>query len=122
LRPGCVDLFEMCGPTEMGVCDELANQRMNRQFGREKGYQEFRRRMGFMSVPHLPWMFNAGVMVVPRSHAGLLLPPVSPIVPHHCAEQDHTNARLLDSGLPYRLMDRRANWQNWTDHGFQAAP
>jgi hypothetical protein len=50
------------------------------------------------------------------------LPPDKPMPVNHCSEQDHTNARLLDSGMKYRLLDRRANWQNWTDPGFLAAP
>ncbi len=40
----------------------------------------------------------------------------------HCAEQNHTICALLGSGLPYKLLDRRANWQHWTDKGFEAAP
>lgn len=121
-RPGCVNLFEMCAPHEMGVADELPWHRSQPQHGRERQYLEFRRETGFAPVKHLPWMFNAGVMVVPRSHRDLLLPPEKPIKVHHCSEQDHTNARLLDSGMPYRLLDRRCNWQNWTDHGFKSAP
>ncbi|HEY1189190.1 MAG TPA: hypothetical protein VGE74_16170 [Gemmata sp.] len=122
LRPGCVDLFAMCAPHEFGLCDELPWHRMSPRFGREAAYRKFRADMGFNHVPHLPWMANAGVMIVPRSHRELLLPPVGPMPVAHCAEQDHTNARLLDSGLPYRLLDRRCNWQNWTDPGFRAAP
>jgi len=122
LRPGCVNLFEACAPDEFGACDELPWHRLYHKFGRERGYQEFRAKMGFPKVAHLPWMVNCGVMVVPRSHRELLMPPATPIPIHHCAEQDHTNARLLASGLPLRLIDRRCNWQNWTDHDFLAAP
>lgn len=122
LRPGCLDLFGMCAPHEFGVVDELQHHRQHPKFGQEPLYQKFRKEMGFAEVPNLPWMFNAGVMVAPRAHRELLLPPTKPIALAHCSEQEHTNAKLLDSGLPYRLMDRRTNWQNWTDHDFKAAP
>lgn len=121
-RPGCVNPFDLCGPGEMGVVDELHYHRANPRHRREAEYQGFRRRMGFREIPHLPWYFNAGVMVAPRSHKHLLEPPARPIVVGHCAEQDHTNARLLDSGLPYRLLDRRANWNLWSDPEFRSAP
>lgn len=122
LRKSSVNLFDMCNPDEMGVVDELQFHRMQPKLGREVAYQQFRKDMGFQTVRHLPWYFNAGVMVVPRSHSSLLLPPPIPMPTLHCAEQDHTNAMLLDSGMKYRLMDRRANWQNWTDHEFRSAP
>jgi hypothetical protein len=122
LRPGCVNPLELCPAGRMGVVDELQHHRQQPKFGRERAYQQFRREMGFRSVPSLPWMFNAGVMVVPNTHAELLLPPAGPMPKGHCAEQDHTNARLLDSALPYVLMDRRCNWQNWTDWEWRAAP
>lgn len=122
LRPGCVDLFDMCAPDEMGVVDELPYHRMSPQFGREAGYHKFREKMKLQPIKYLPWYFNAGVVVVPRSHKELLLPPPNPIPVSHCGEQDHTNSRLYDTGMKYRLMDRRANWQIWTDHEFRSAP
>jgi hypothetical protein len=122
LRPGCVNLFDQCAPDEFGFCDELPWQRALPAFRREPKYQAFRAAMGFAPVASLPWYANTGVMVVPRSHRELLLPPAEPMPVEHCAEQDWIGARLLDSRLPYRLMDRRANWQNWTDPGFAAAP
>lgn len=126
LRPGCLNLFDACAPDEFGFADELPFHRSMPQFKREKEHLDFRTRMGFRAVAHLPFMFNAGVMVVPRQYASLLLPPTRPIVPGHCAEQDHTNAQVLDAYLDgrckVRMMDRRANWQNWTDAGFCAAP
>lgn len=118
LRPGCIDLFQSCQPHEMGVVDELPH----RSPAQQRQYQQFRAALNLRDVRHPPWYFNAGVMVVPRSHQRLLLPPAKPMPVYHCAEQDHTNAQLLDSGLPYRLLDRRCNWQNWTDEGFQRAP
>jgi hypothetical protein len=127
-RPGCLDLFALCAPNEMGVVDELPHHRQQPKFGLEASYQTFRRQMGFRDVAALPWYFNAGVMVVPRSHQKLLLPPEAPLavapkgVGRHCAEQHYVNARLLDSGMPYRLMDRRGNWQTWTDWNFDTAP
>lgn len=126
LRPGCVDLFDLCAPDEYGAVDELPWHRAQPRFGREKAYQRFRREMGFRDVKHLPWMLNAGVQVVPRAYRHLLLPPEKPIRPGHCAEQDLVNARVLDGFLEgrvkVRLLDRRGNWQNWQDHGFRAAP
>ena len=122
LRPGCVNPFEMCPANAMGVVDELQHHRQQVQYGREKGYVRFRRARGFRKLASVPWYFNAGVMVVPASHRELLLPPVGPMPAGHCSEQDHTNARLLDSGLPYCLLDRRCNWQNWTDWNWRAAP
>lgn len=121
-RPGCVNLFTACAAEEMGVCDELGFHRENCQFGREAAYLRFRAEMGFPSIPILPWMFNAGVMVIPATHKLLLLPPKKPIPTRHCAEQDHTNAQLLASGLPFRLLDRKCNWQFWTDFNFVNAP
>lgn len=122
LRPAAVNLFDLCAADELGIADELPHHRLNPAFGRELAYQRFRATMGFARVPHLPWYGNAGVMVVPRSHQALLMPPARPLPVGHCSEQDHTNAVLLDSGTPYRLIDRRGNWQSWTDHGFRAAP
>lgn len=120
LRLGCVDLFAQCKPWEMGVVDSLP---FHRQAGSsaETNHQEFRRQMGLPAVD-LPWYFNAGVMVVPKSHRELLLPPKTPILNGFCSEQDHTNYRLLDSGLPYKLLDRKCNWQWWTDNNFVQAP
>lgn len=125
LRPGCVDLFSLCSEYEYGAVDELPWHRTQPRFGREKAYLKFRRQMGFAPVHHLPWMLNCGVQVVPRSYQHLLLPPEGPIQPAHCAEQDLINARVLDGFLAgevkVRLLDRRANHQNWTDPGFRAA-
>lgn len=119
LRPGCVNLFSQCKPWEMGVVDELPFHRQTPRFKIEDDHHEFRRRMG-LPVVNLPWYFNAGVMVVPKSHRELLLPPKRPILKGFCSEQDHTNYRLLNSGLPYNLMDRRCNWMWWT--GLDDAP
>jgi hypothetical protein len=119
LRPGCVNLFAQCKPWEMGVVDELAFHRQMPRFKIEDEHQEFRRRMG-LPVVNLPWYFNAGVMFVPKSHRELLLPPKIPILKGFCSEQNHTNYRLLSSGMPYKLMDRRCNWMWWT--GLDDAP
>lgn len=126
LRPGCVDLFSQCDPDEFGWCDELAWHRSMPQYQREKEHLAFRQSMGFRDVPHLPWMCNAGVMVLSKQHREYLLPPLRQIQPGHCAEQDHTNAIVLDAflqgRLKVRLLDRRCNWQDWTDRGFESAP
>lgn len=126
LRPAAPNLFDLCPADHFGAVDELPWHRAQPRFGREKGYLEFRRRLGFRDVPHLPWYFNCGVYVCPREYQWLLLPPPGPIPAAHCSEQDLVNARLLDACLlgavRVRQLDRRANWQNWTDHGFAAAP
>jgi hypothetical protein len=119
LRPGCVNLFSQCKPWEMGVVDALPFHRQRHGSTIEADHQDFRRRMGLPLVD-LPWYFNAGVMVVPKSHRELLLPPTTPMLKGFCSEQDHTNYRLLDSGLPYKLLDRRCNWLQWT--GLSDAP
>ncbi len=119
LRPGCVNLFAQCKPWEMGVVDALPFHRKNPSSIAEASHQEFRRRMGFPPV-ELPWYFNAGVMVVPKSHRELLLPPAGPILKGFFSDQDHTNYRLLSSGMPYKLLDRRCNWIWWT--GLDDAP
>lgn len=121
LRPGCVNLFAQCKPWEMGIVDALPFHRQNPRSTAEAEHQEFRRAMGFPAVD-LPWYLNAGVMVVPKSHRELLLPPTTPMPNGFCSEQDHTNCRLLDSGMPYKLLDRRCNWQWWTDPDFVKAP
>ncbi len=120
--PGCVNLFEMCGEDEFGFVDELPHHRQNPIFGIETAYQAYRKVMAFNMVEEIPWYFNSGVMVVPASHKRVLEAPTGSMPFYHCAEQDHRNAMLLDSGLPYRMLDRRCNWQNWTDLGFKAAP
>lgn len=126
LRPGCVDLFAACGPDEFGACDELPFHRRQPQHGRELGYLWLRRTMGFNEVAPVPWYLNLGVYVASRCHRELLLPPATPIKPGHCAEQDWVNARLLDGSVAGSVrvarIDRRCNWQNWTDPGFKAAP
>ncbi len=123
LRPAAVDLFEMCPADCFGAVNQLHQTRLVPQFGREREHQRFRAEMGFPLVAHLPWYFNAGVMVVPKSHQRILLPPAGPIPARHCSEEDHTNATLLDSGLPYCLLDDRCNRQNWwSAPGFADAP
>jgi len=125
LRPHCLNLFDLCEPDEFGAVDELPFHRAQPQHRREQSYLLFRKRMGFAGVP-LPWYLNCGVMVIPRTCKRLLLPPERPMPKDHCAEQDHTNAQVLDAYLRHeirvRLLDRRANWQSWQDWGFKAAP
>lgn len=126
LRPGCMDLFAACAEDEIGLVDELIHHRVQPQHGREKAYLAFRKRMGFKDVPHIPWMMNAGVMVVPRRYGHLLSSPAQPIEIEHCAEQDHTCSQILDAYLDgrckVRLLDRRCNWQSWCSPPFAFAP
>lgn len=125
LRPEAVNLFDLCAADEFGAFDELPYSRAYPQYEQEARYVAFRKRLAFKTVP-IPHYFNAGVMVIPHRAAAYLLPPDRPLVPGHTEEQDHTNARLLDAALAgrvkYRMLDRRANWQNWNDFGFRTAP
>jgi hypothetical protein len=124
--PGAVNPFDLCGEDEFGAVDELPFSRTQPQYGQEARYVKFRRTHGFPALPAVPWYFNAGVMVIPRASAHVVAVPPFPVVPDHCSEQDHTNAVIHDGvaagRVKVRLMDRRANWQNWTDVGFAAAP
>lgn len=117
-RPGCVDLFSMCSGDELGVVDELPYSRAFPEYGQERRYVDFRKRAGFKPI-EVPWYANAGVVVASREHRRFLLPPGCPLLPEHNEEQDALNARLHDAALAgsvkYRLLDRRANWQSWTD-------
>ncbi len=124
LRPGCVDLFAMCNEDELGMVDQLPHHTHNmRPF--IDAYQAMRRTLGFSGIA--PFYFNAGVIVASREHKQYLMPPTKIPMPfYHCAEQDHTNAVVLEGmqsgALKVRLLDRRCNWQNWHDNGFRLAP
>lgn len=120
-RPGCVDLFSLCEPHEFGFVDELDFHKLTPKFRCIAKYQKFRKTMGFRELDAPPWMLNSGVMIIPRSHQHVLNPPTKPIPIDHCAEQNHFGAALLDSGLPYRVLPRKANWQIWTDVRFVTA-
>lgn len=126
IRPGAVDLFDSCHEHEIGMVDELASHKAQPQHNREKNYLLFRKRMGFKGVPNVPWMLNAGVMVVPQKYKHLLMPPTGLIEPDHCGEQDHTNSQVLDAYLDnkcdLRLLDKRCNWQSWNSPPFEEAP
>ena len=121
--PRSVNVFDLCGEDEFGAVDELAHHRGD---GVIDNYADFRRMMGFPAAPALHY-FNAGVMVIPASHRAVIEPPARAWLgaarfASHCAEQDWMNARLMLLGLPFRPIDRRANWQNWTDRGFRRCP
>jgi len=122
IPPGAVNLFEMCEPDEFGACDEMAWHAQNTQYRVLERHQELRRSMGYPALDALPFYFNAGVMCVPKRYRDYLLPPTKPIRIDHVAEQDHTNARVADAFLAgevkVKLLDRRCNWQWWTDQGF----
>lgn len=122
LREGCVNVFDLCGPDEFGFVDELSLQYKSWGHHIEDAYHRWRKRMGMPELKPLPWYLNSGVMVVPRSHRSVMLPPTEPILRGYLVEQEWFGARLQASGLPYRLMDRRANYQHWHDKGFREAP
>ncbi len=121
MRPGCVDLFSLCEPTEFGICNELELQR--KHFGDDRIAENYYHWQGKMGLPQVvqPFYLNTGVMVAPRSHAEILHPPAT-IFPGNLAEQEWFNYRLFHSALPARIMDRRGNWQHWTNKGFTEAP
>lgn len=125
LRPGCVDLFAACEAGEVGLVNELAYHRRNPKHRIERDYRAMRQRMGFVRRP-VQWYFNAGVGVFPQSARWLLEPPAEPLPTYHCAEQDLFNARVqagaAEGRIKLRLLDRKCNWQHWTDHGFKTAP
>lgn len=123
-REGCVDPFDLCPPDRIGLCDELPFHRAQPQFGLERSYVDFRRAFGFKDVSRgaVPWYCNAGVAVIPQEAQHLFLPPDFDLPPTHLAEQHLLNARLLDGAFPVCLLDRRCNWQNWTDWTWASAP
>lgn len=123
-RDGCVDPFSLCPPDRIGLCDELPFHRTQPQHGLERSYVEFRRAFGFRDLPSgsVPWYANAGVAVIPKEARHLFLPPDFALPPTHLAEQHLLNARLLDGAFPVALLDRRCNWQNWTDWTWANAP
>lgn len=63
----------------------------------------------------VPWVMNTGVMLVPKSYKDLLLPPAEALPVGHCMEQNYFNAKLLDSGRPYKLLDKKHNWSPMLD-------
>lgn len=118
LRPDAVNVYDLCAPEEFGAVDELPHSRAFPEYGQERRYRAYRARTGHAPI-EVPWYINAGVVVASRCHQPFLLPPARPLLPGHCEEQDCLNARLHDASragtLRYRLLDRRANWQSWTD-------
>lgn len=124
LRPGCINLFEACRPDEFGAVDELVFHRLSKVYHIERDYRELREQLGY---PHRPVNFylNTGVFVCPRECSSLLEPPAA-LPPYHCAEQDLLTARvaqqLEDGKIKFRLIDRRCNWQWWTNEKFVNAP
>lgn len=116
-RKGAVDVFALAGGADFAACDTLTHHRLrNNQVPAR--YAQFCERYGY--APPLPFYFNCGVWVArPRAHDALTVPN-HPIIAAHCAEEWCVNARL--GGLDVRCIDRRANWQNWTDPGFREAP
>lgn len=124
LRPSCMNLFEACSPDEFGAVDQLPHHTSNMS-RHIVDYRQMRTLLGFKPSA-IPWYFNAGIMVLSKKHAKYLLPTKKPIKPTHCAEQDHTNAMILEAvqtgEIKIRLLDRRCNWQSWQDVGFKNAP
>jgi hypothetical protein len=118
--PLAVDVFDLCAPREFGAVDELAWHLHRPQYGRLAEFDRFRAAAGY--GPRPCWYANAGVVVVPGVMADVLAPPTQPIPAAHCAEQDELNCRIHAGRRPYRMLDRRANWQHWTDHGFATSP
>jgi hypothetical protein len=125
-RAGAVNVFDLCGPDEFGFVDELEEQRKYHKGSVEEIYKRFRTRMGHPEA-EIRWMLNSGVMVVPKSHQAVLEVPdglwVEDVYPgRHFSEQNAIGAALLASGLSYRILPKKANYQDWTDPGFRKAP
>lgn len=116
------DIFRQCRLDEFGACDELPFLMAKPGNLRIPHFVQFRKDLGFDPIDYPPWHFNLGVMVVPQCYQSLLKPPVEPIWPAHCVEEDWINAKLLDCRARVRTLDRWCNWQNWTDPGFRRAP
>lgn len=116
--PNAVNLFDLCPPGRVGVCDELPTHRRNRD-SVVANYLCFRERNGFAALAGgPPWYANMGVWVADREHAGHFAPPAELWVPdggigRHCGEQDWFNARLLDGGAPVTILPEKANTQDW---------
>lgn len=125
VRPTSVDLFSLCDTDEFGAFDELPQAKTHHPMG-EQIYREFRETMGFAPIATLPFYLNAGVLVVGKQHKKYLLPPDGPMPATHSAEQDHTNAKVMDAflagELKVKLLDRKANWQGWGGARFRRAP
>lgn len=125
-RPGCVNPIALTAPGHFGIYDERPFHIVQPQHDCEAAYDRLRARMGYPA--ERPAIYgNCGVVVVPRSHRRIVAPPARLWVEHegtgrHCAEQNATNAALWYSGLPFHLLDRRANWQGWPDKGLADAP
>lgn len=127
IPPGAPDVFAMRDAHEVGACDELAWHKAQPVHGLESGYKRFRSRMSLPALDSLPFYVNAGITVVPARSRYVIQPPAElwiedEGVNRHCAEQHWINAGLHNLSVPYRLLDRRCNWQNWTDYGFRDAP
>ena len=121
-RPGCVNPFDLCAADEFGAADELP-WHSHPDFSKYQvisRYMQVCRELGVVTRP--PWYLNLGVYVASRTHQRLLEAPTNLLPRYHCAEQDLINARILATADNVRLLDRRCNWQHWTDHSFRYAP
>lgn len=122
LRPGCLNLFEQCEPDEYGFCDELwLHKRVHGHERVENDYYQWRARSGLPPLK-IRWYLNGGVIVAPRSHRQILTASSEPMWPGFLVDQEWQMTQLLQTRLPYKIMDRRANWQWWSDKGFREAP
>lgn len=124
-RPKCPDLIRLTAPGAMGVYDELPHHRRRRD-PLEAAHARFRAANGFPART-LTRYFNAGVMVVPRSHRAVIEAPARLWLPdagmgRHCAEQCLANARLAESDLPVTWLPQAANTQTWITNPERAAP
>jgi hypothetical protein len=122
LRPGCLNLFEQCEPDEYGFCDELwLHKRVHGHERVEQDYYNWRAKSGLPPLK-IRWYLNGGVIVAPRSHRQILTASPQPMWPGFLVDQEWQMTQLLATGLPYKILDRKANWQWWSDRGFKEAP
>jgi hypothetical protein len=122
VRPGAVDLFELAGDAEWAACNTRQHhERLNPDL--LATYRAFLR--DFTDLRSTPFYFNCGVQVA-RASAAHLLGPLRIMPKHHCGEEWLINARVAEAHakglLRMRVLDPRANWQNWQDPGFTEAP
>lgn len=117
LRPGHLCAFEAAGTADWAAVDEKP---WHKEFSAGR-YAAFLREHS-LEHERWPFYFNAGVQVYGPKAAPWLLPPPFPVRADHCSEQSWVNWSVQRSGLKLLCLDRRCNWQNWTDWGFSTAP
>jgi hypothetical protein len=115
----CPDLAALVPPGHFGVYDDLPG--LTRRGNAATILKEFARVQAALGLPAAAPAFygNTGVMVLDRSHRGVVAPPAEPIPPDHRGEQDVFVARLAAGGVPITFLDAACNRQWWEWGGFK---